>query len=171
MAWALTESMLTRLFHQGARTGPVIADAIWSAVVSFDGKMSILHNVLVLRLEGKPLVDDWQLLHVYTRKLSKRRNEVAHATLLNVENRTAMLEPFFVLTKEKPRLSVADVEKRRNDFSELSNSLWWLLNQIIGQPALPTTSLPPIPDLLLRLRSEELHRREEQRKRHQSSQE
>src|SRR5258707_15591635 len=74
--WTHVEIDLAQLFRilvganpvlLDARAGLLIGDAIWSSVVSFDAKMTMLLNVLRIALENKPEWDDFLLIHAYAR--------------------------------------------------------------------------------------------------------
>src|ERR1700687_162728 len=82
--WSHVELDLSQLFRFSTGASPVVSDAIWSSVASFDAKMTMLINVLRISLANKPEWEDFLLLHSYTRKMGKQRNKIAHATLLNL---------------------------------------------------------------------------------------
>lgn len=154
LAWAMVEFNLAQIFRMCSGIHWVTADNIWSSVLSFDSKMSVLHNVLLALEPDRPDNSDWVLLHDHTRAMARRRNEVAHATMVNVEGKTPMLEPFFVISKERPRISVTDVEERTFLFKELAQTLGWY--RLVREDSLPEQHrqfVSQVPDLLLRLRS------------------
>ena len=166
LAWANVELELAQIFSLAVKSDILtIPDAMWSSIKSFDGKASMLHNVMRIRFEKNPVVsEDWNLLHEHVRKMSRWRNKIVHATMLSDEGKKMMLEPFFIMTQPGPHLSVDDVKLKTVDFQGLYAALMWFFGNAFAPPPKEIASKfpTPIPDLVLRLRSEAAKRRDEQ---------
>lgn len=170
MTWANVELHLLLIFRDCLGMDSHMADTVWTSVINFDAKMTVLDNTMKsLYVPKRGNLDDWQILSEYVRKLAKRRNEIAHATLIkNIDGKTktvtAHLEPFFVSKPGKVKITAEDVYERERMFDEACNGLFWLRGQRTKgrtQPGPPERSAIPMPDLLRRLREEERQRREE----------
>ena len=153
-AWSNVELQLSTIFRDCVGSAVDIADSIWASVISFDGRRKMLHSVLRKRLGDSVLTNDWKLFYNHIGRMNERRNEVVHATMLNVESKVIMLEPYFVMSLPKQHLSISDVKSRTSDFCELANALNWLSHQSPLSRWQQPAFLLPIPDLLLRLRAE-----------------
>jgi hypothetical protein len=162
LAWATVEQTMSWLFCWALRAQKdTLAYAIFATPRNFEARSLLVHNAMRVRLENDSMLGDWNLLYTYVMQMSKKRNEVAHATVVG-DGSKFELEPYFVQTQTKPRIDVEEVKHRGNAFVELDLALCWFL----GQPA---ESGQPTPDLLLQLRKEDVQRREEQRARQKPS--
>ena len=130
----------------------------------------MLHRVLNVQLEDSPHLDDWNLLYNYTLKMSKERNKIAHSTLLNFDNKEMGLEPFFVMTKPKSYLHIADIRAIKPKFEELRLAIMMFSSEITMSPELRSKFPRPVSDLVLRLRAEDAQRRKEQQEQKKPSQ-
>lgn len=164
LAFANVEITLTLIFRWAVGGPAPVCDSILSEARSFELRSTIIHNAVKYRLHsrGQP-VDDWNLLYNHLVRLSGRRNQVAHATLLiDVDLKEVLLEPFFVLSQQKPRLSLSDVEGRAPEFVEMNDALMWFSAEVDALH--PAQISFPVSKLLVRLRVEEQQRRDEQRR-------
>lgn len=164
IAWATVELELCMLFRWATGAASEVADALFVAPRSFEVRATMLHAVMRPRLKKTPHLSDWNLLYNYVLRMAGKRNEVAHATALNEREQGLVLEPYFVLSQPKEHITIDQVNARTADFHALEGCLMWLRHQLIPphplQPPEPPTSTP---DLLLRLRTEDARKREEQR--------
>jgi hypothetical protein len=169
-AWANVELRLMILFQFLLGGDGRIADAVLATPRNFEVRSAMVHNVMRIRLKDRPVLDDWNLVYNYTIYMSSRRNEIAHATMVNETDVGIVLKPYFVLFgHDKPYLKVETVKERARDFLELTQCLNWFVFQLPKHPEQPPVPAVPIPDLLLRLRTEDDQRREEQRARQKPS--
>src|SRR5438094_468801 len=160
--WSNVEMHLAGIFRLVARMDAPLAYSLLATPRAFEIRVLMVHRAVQHCLEDSPHVDDWNLLYNYICVMSGKRNQVAHATMLSVDNKAMVLEPYFVMTSPNPHLSLDDVKRRATEFHELAMCLFWFQNHVLWPPPLP---LPeafaiPTPDLLLRLRAEEVARRE-----------
>lgn len=156
LAWASVELSLANIFNTIQRTDPAISHAVFGAVRSFEGRLKMMVEAFSIRFpdaDASPR-DDWKLLNNYISSLNAERNQVAHAMMLMVTGEGPMLEPFFVMTAPKSRLSTSDVQARTAKFKELEQVLtWWFPDRMqkMGK-ARPPGFARQVPDLVLRLR-------------------
>lgn len=165
MAWAKVEFHMNDMFRLFLGSHPYTADLIWGSVVSFDARMRMLTQALLEAFkEEKEACNDLALLFEHTRRMSKRRNEIAHSTLILVDGVTPLLEPFSIMSDTgAARLSHQDVAQRAKDFLILSDALHWCMNhRLLKWPSTqrPASAQPP-PDLVQELRKQESQRRKE----------
>lgn len=160
-AWANVEFHMSMIFRLMCGAHWPVADAILAAPRSYEVRALIVHNVMRIRLEGKPKLDDWNLLYNYMHRMAGKRNEVAHATLM-IKEEQPVLEPYFVMSQERPKISLSELLKRAGDIQDLAHCLMWFHNSLL--PTIPLEEFSSSePDLLLRLRAEDAARREAQR--------
>jgi hypothetical protein len=168
--WAGVELYLARLFRTHVGTDREVADTIWGTIVSFDARVSLLQGILAHSLKEKPVWEDIELLLNQTRRLYKRRNEIAHSTPYTAVGGKLVLEPFLIISVERPVIDFDSIQKTIERFGSLKDALAWLLvatHESKGAPKRPKASSPPLPDLVLELRAEESQRRKEQQERDQ----
>jgi hypothetical protein len=170
LSWASTEMQLNLLFigllgfHQKDT-----ANGIWGELKSFDARMSILEHLLELHTLLDPDVkNDAVLLMRYTRTCGKRRNQIAHSTLIYEGTSGARLQPFYVFGTKTERLTAEDVLVRADEFIELTNALGWLqITRMRPATAPPPESTLPaswtrLPDLMTELRERQSQSRKAQ---------
>lgn len=169
-SWSHVELSLTQMFMIVVGCKGIVADTIWTSFMSFEPRTTMLHRVLNVQLEDSPHLDDWNLLYNYTLKMSKERNKIAHSTLLNFDNKEMGLEPFFVMTKPKSYLHIADIRAIKPKFEELRLAIMMFSSEITMSPELRSKFPRPVSDLVLRLRAEDAQRRKEQQEQKKPSQ-
>lgn len=158
MEWAKVEFQLNSLYLHATKSKDVNRwGAVWGSLKSFDARLEILKSLYDLYGLSIAQRNDFVLLLETVRSYSKKRNAVAHATLL-VGQTEATLEPFFTLTTKKPRLQIGDVAKYAEDFGNLAEGLLWFWGQLTPLP--PETakllpSLTQLPDLVRELREQQ----------------
>ena len=170
MAWAEVEHILHEMFVVNAvhrsrnKNRYVVARGVWSAVLSFEARLKMVDASLLGNLWDKKsrrylkAKDDWRLLYNYIVKMSSLRNEIAHGTIMNYDNKEMKLTPYATTIPPREGISLTEVQNRANLFVELSRALGWLdfSFSMYWKPKLKRTVLAqqPIPDLVLRLRKQ-----------------
>lgn len=171
MAWAKMEMRLAKLFHTLLIEKPVAtSDGILAAVRGFENKLKVVDAVLVRSDAAGTIRGDWDLLYNHADRLSRKRNQVAHATALRIDGSDVVLVPFFTLSKTNEHLTVSDVDQRADEFRELGRTFSWLRECALVPQGLSTKAPPPEPDLILRFREEAARRRAGKRHQHRPSQ-
>lgn len=171
LTWSWVEVHMASIFACCIGASGVTADTVLSIPKAFEVRSQMVHAAVRIFLANHPLLDDWNLIYNYVCKMSGRRNEVAHATMLSVDNKFIVLEPYFVMTSPKTHIAVEEVERRAAEFTDLHLLMAWLTFEFhavrhpVPQIRFPTSA----PDLLLRLRTENDQRREAQRARQKPS--
>ncbi|MEQ1955201.1 hypothetical protein [Mesorhizobium sp. CN2-181] len=161
LEWAVVEFHLALMFHTLIGGNPPVSHGVFGAIRSFEARLQMLHMAVVNSYtdEADTIRTDWKLLYNYCTSMSQLRNQVAHATALNVDGKEVVLEPFFNLTKEREKISTAEIKDRSVRFRELATTLWWITDQMERRTMPLGGSARPVPDLLLRLRTEAAQRR------------
>jgi hypothetical protein len=170
MAWAqvehtLHEKFVTQLVRQSRNKQRfVIARAVWSAVISFEARLRMVDAAIggtLFQLETKRcklVASDWRLLKNYTARMSSLRNEIAHGTMMNFDNKEMKIVPYATAIPFREGISIIEVYDRTNLFNELDKALNWhdLAFSSLWKPPLRRLVLnqQPIPDLILRLRAQ-----------------
>jgi hypothetical protein len=102
--------------------------------------------------------EDWRLLKNYVVKMSSLRNEIAHGTMMNYDNKEMMITPYATSIPFRDGISISEVNNRAQLFIELDSALKW---HELAFAALWKTKLrrlvlnqQPTPDLVLRLRKQ-----------------
>lgn len=165
VSWANIESRLFMLFTSALGSDSlVIADAIFASPRSFEARSTMVHAVVKIRLDGRPALHDWNLLFNHVLRLNGMRNEVVHATQIEVTGKGVLLQPYFRAFKKLSPLTAEDVARRAEQFIELDRALAYFLFAHFVRPKMPPTiPLEPEPRLLRRLRTQDAQRREGQR--------
>jgi hypothetical protein len=91
----------------------------------------------------------------YTLKQYKKRHEVAHFGLKDIEG-GFYISPFYNRTKfpkfpDVKGLTRLDIEKRAKRFTDLALSISWLSQRVKRDRLLPPGFPRPVPDLIVRL--------------------
>jgi hypothetical protein len=170
MAWSGVEFELLHLFiDQVVRQSRnkqryVIARGIWSAIISFEAKLRMVDasiNGSLWKLEEKRFKaarDDWRLLFNYTKTMASLRNEIAHGTIMNRDNKEMVIIPYATSIPFKEGISIQKVIDRTTLFVELRPVLSWFswLLASFWKRNLRRLVLTehPTPDLILRLRKQ-----------------
>lgn len=162
IAWATIENNLAILFRGLAPNGRM-ADLTWARIRSFDAKLDLLNDV-AQEILLDTLRADWNLLKAQTLICYKKRNEIAHSSIIYPGDNVVLIEPFFSFAGPKRRLSVADLERYHLDFNRLMAATSIFLRDT------GVASPPPLPQeltggLLQGLREADAQKREEQRHR------
>jgi hypothetical protein len=166
LEWAEVEFELSIIFQliQGAVSGRdnAIAHSILGAVRSFEARLLMIHMAMQARIPDPddPLRSDWKLFYNYCTSQCQLRNQIAHASRVsNPAKGEPSLIPFFNVANLREHIDREEVERRAEAFRELARALGWLTQSVRerlpNEPKYPR----PIPDLLLRLRSEAAQRR------------
>jgi hypothetical protein len=166
LAWSDAELRMTILFSIATRMAMPMAESILASARAFDARGQMLHRAMHFCLkENSAALSDWNLIYNHIRFLAGKRNEIAHATMMNDAQVGLVLEPYFQIMSEHDRkLGVEYVRAQTREFVALIPCINWIQFQI-ARPSLPqTASALRAPDRLLQLRIEEQQRREEQRK-------
>lgn len=173
--WANVELRLMLVFQFVLGIEGETADAILSTPRNFEIRSAMIHNVMRIRLKDMAALDDWNLVYNHLTKLAGKRNEIAHATMIDDGKVGAIvLKPYFTIFGDRrPHITLEMIRERARDFTELINTLYWFIPHATPHSGPPDKPLPtfdlPIPDLLLRLRIEDAQIREAQRARQKPS--
>jgi hypothetical protein len=169
-AWANVEVVLMFVFQRTVGGDIRIADSLLATPRNFEVRSSMIHNAMRIALGNKVLLDDWNLVFNYMTSLASKRNEIAHSTLIQEDDKRVVLRPYFtILGERRDALTVEIISQRARDFEELAGCVGWFIRHLPHTPPLPPQVPPaPEPDLLLRLRKQDAQRREEQRERAKS---
>jgi hypothetical protein len=174
MAWSQVESQLLDLFisqivcQSRNKQRYVIARGIWSAVINFETRVRMIDAAIsgsLYKLEQrrfKNAAEDWRLLLHYTKTMATRRNEIAHGTITNYDNKEMMIKPYATTIPTREGISINGVTELISLFVELSNTLSWFswLLASFWKRNLRRLVLThhPTPDLILRLRKQKRDR-------------
>jgi hypothetical protein len=158
--WAKVEFELSMIFAGVlGSTSLDVGLAAFSAIRSFESRLSMVHSAIEAfytrynRLSDQPY-SDWAMLRKYTIKQSERRNQVAHATSVKADDAEPALEPYFNLALTKTTITVTELRDRAADFHNLAMCLQWFKRQRTMHPPFSYEGHEPVPDLLLRLRTQ-----------------
>jgi len=176
MAWATAEAQLYFLFtaqmvHQSENPQRyIVAGNVWSAIISFETKMRVLHGVIDANIKDSTARENWALIYNYVTMMVGKRNEVAHGTIVNVDDKEIVLQPFqWHIPHKRKALSLVQLKKRTADFVELHDTLAWISLQfsLLVKPC--PKMHQPTPDLVLRLQKQAAQNRAKKKHRPQSS--
>lgn len=164
LQWATVETHLALLFHTLFGPDRETASLFWGRIRSFEAKLQILNDLVSLRLNNtqKRL---WQSLFEHTMALYRKRNQVAHSTLVSGSNGAPALEPFSTPFSENARtLSKSDLDVFAKEFSELTSAiLYFNLNETLASRQTECPEREPC--LIDHLRKQGDRKREEQQHR------
>jgi hypothetical protein len=177
MAWAAVEHTLHEMFvrqiiHQSRNKNRfVVARGVWSVVISFEARLKMVDASINANLynsttqHSKKLAADWRLLKNYTTKMSILRNEIAHGTIMNRDNKEMIITPYATTIPFRQGISITEVGNRTRLFMELNAALQWLQLFVSSgwKPKLKRAVLnqQPIPGLILTLRHQASRSRKE----------
>jgi hypothetical protein len=125
MAWAQVEHTLHQKFVQQLvrqsrnKQRFVIASGVWSAVISFEARLRMVDAAIGGSLfeeeakHHKLVSTDWRLLKNYTVKMSSFRNEIAHGTIMNFDNKEMMIVPYATAVPFRGGISITEVQARQ----------------------------------------------------------
>ncbi|HUY68245.1 MAG TPA: hypothetical protein VMV79_02975 [Alphaproteobacteria bacterium] len=151
--WATVELYLSMLFSQITGMKNLIGFAVWDSVISFEAKLNALNAAFNIAIQDDDLKSIWGELGNRISKKHKKRNEIVHSTLVNVDN-VSKLVPYFVIGKQaKNGLSPKEIVERTQSFQELAAAIYWFIQRAAflkeGVPKVPLQA----PDLILRLQT------------------
>jgi hypothetical protein len=168
MVWAGIERLLHAMFSAHVvrqsrnKNKFVIADSIWSAVISFEARLKMVDASINGDLwkeetsRFEKVKADWRLLYNYIVRMSSKRNEIAHGTMMNQDGKAMVIVPYATTIPFRDGISITEVVDRATKFVELERSLDWLILcfSALWKPKLKRAVLShrPTPDLVLRLR-------------------
>ena len=168
--WSLVEISLARFFGSLANLSSG-SQTIFAAIINFDTRVTICDRLI--EESGLDNLDKkiWTKLSTRLSKFYKKRHEIAHFTLGEVQGR-AVIQPF--LTLEKLRngtansLTVRQISERSGKFIELKEALEWFYDYVplrrIGHQESRIQALQE-PPLVPQLRELAIHSLEEQKSR------
>lgn len=165
IAWATVENNLAILFR-GLSPNGHMADLTWARIRSFDAKLDLLNDIAQSVLSDT-LRADWTLLKAHTLSCYRKRNEVAHSSIIYPGNDVVLIEPFFSFAGPSRRLGVTDLENYHEEFNRLmaATSIFLRDTGVASPPPLP----PELAGgLLQHLREVDAQKREGQRHRAQA---
>jgi len=173
--WSLVEMEVANLFEvTSGMPNHNAAHAAMAAIVSFEARLKVCHSVLAFFELGTLHATYWQRLYHRLLKKLKKRNELAHFSVLCIGSpgdETWRLVPYFSIgrwvldqhTTGKPQqgLSVEQIRERALSFHQLMKDVVWFRYEM--QVRLGTLSGNPLPapDLALQLRAEGVQTRED----------
>lgn len=178
MAWATVETELQFLFSAFMiidSKNPqryMVADEIWSVVVSFETRLKILNAIIRVNIPDKDLLNEvWSPLFNYIIVLSNKRNQVAHGGIFQ-QNQKILLQPFHTShTRKNPPISIVGLEHWRGRFIELQRAIEWMalkFSLILNpRPELAKLDRAQMPDLVLRLQKQAARSRGGKKQPHQ----
>jgi hypothetical protein len=175
MAWAQAENQLMDIWRIASGRDSSFALTVWDRLKSFDAKLQILNSVMQKHPDTQ-IKSDWTLLNAEVSSCYKKRNRVAHSTMVAKVERIADEEevvawgvaPFFSqLNGPTTALSADDLKKQTAHIIFVSGALEWLKKLVeLDLPSLQRRrSEAPAHDLLLQLRMKDARMREAQRHR------
>jgi hypothetical protein len=183
-AWSGVEGQLHEMFLRQVifrsrnKNKWVMARFVWSAIISFEGRLNMLDGSITGNLwqldtrKYKKVKDDWRLIYNYIGKRVSLRNEIAHGTMVNF-NTEMMIVPYATSHPWRDGISIQAINDRAKLFIELDFALQWLslCLSALWKPSLKRHVLNqrPTPDLVLRLRAEAARSRKGKKARRQSS--
>ncbi|MEM6851898.1 MAG: hypothetical protein AAF527_09225 [Pseudomonadota bacterium] len=159
VAWAHVENCLTHIFRNIGFAEPEHADKKLSQEHSFRARLRLIDDKLKEHLP-KELKPDWAILCESISTLAKKRNQVAHSTLLNIDGKEPGLKPFWLVSISNPTLYIDDLRSFIEEFRDMGTSLVWFQDEICAQiEGKPSYSYPP--KHMLALRQQALSKTEE----------
>jgi len=144
-AWGRLELTLSILFRAVlSPTSPVVADGIFGSIRAFDARLGMVGAAVVGTFSKKddPINIVWSGLSRRCDSQAKMRNKLAHATALMVDGTTPVLEPFFLISKSRPRISTSEIDACAVSFWETSRALMWLEDRVAVRKGM-RHELPP----------------------------
>jgi len=151
-AWAMVELALQVMFRRAMSVDPKVSHAIWSAPRAFEIRL----NMLTAAVQNSPAAAgwhaDWSLVHNYIVNRVKRRNEIAHGTLVSESGKGLRVQPYLNLAETSVSIDIQEIRRRTTQF----NALYHLIVRLdfARHPAPPRRPPMPEPDLLLELRKQ-----------------
>ncbi len=107
---------------------------------------------------SQKLAADWRLLKNYVAKMSILRNEIAHGTIMNLDNKEMIIVPYATTIPFRGGISIAEIGNRTKLFIELHDAVQWLelFSSSGWKPKLKRAVLSqrPTPSLILTLRDQ-----------------
>jgi hypothetical protein len=183
MAWAQVEYTLHEIFvnhvirQSRNKQRYVVARGVWSAVISFEARLRMIDAAIkgnLYKMEAKRfrvVTGDWRLLYNYTIKMSSLRNEIAHGTMVNCDDKGMMITPYATTIPFRPGIPIEELQSRTRLFNELNLALTWhdLSFASLWKRQLKKHVLDhkPVPDLVLRLRKQKQDQNRDARTRKQ----
>lgn len=170
MAWATVEHALHDLFgaqiirQSTNKNRYFVARIIWSTVINFDVRLRLVDATIEAnfsKMKSRSYIQakkDWHLLYIYTISMSKKRNEIAHGTMMNYDNKEMRITPYATAIPVRNGVRFEEVLQRILQFNELFGSISWIARFFAAQrrSRIRRRGLLPrsIPPLVLRLRKE-----------------
>jgi hypothetical protein len=126
--WAEVEQFLSILFHEALKED--YAFDLWHSIISFQAKMKALNAIMSIKLEGNEEKKVWKSLVDTVSKEVAKRNQVAHATLIN-NNKASYLSPYFSLNpgKQEIKLTAEDLRIRKLFLSDIRDAVSWFISK------------------------------------------
>lgn len=172
--WSHVELELASLFQYLTKMpDAMIAQVAVASIKSFDARVQVVNNII--GLVGLPQLhrDYWKWLYNRLTKLAKKRNEIAHFTIVEWGEDDDMLRkgsektiwrlvPYFSLGRmvmeHSEGLSAKQIRERGQLFNTLYRDVAWLRFEVQmrrGKPkSRPKANPIPVPDRVLELRAE-----------------
>jgi hypothetical protein len=153
MRWAMVEAFMNVLFVKLVDGSPNVAAVVWDSVVSFEAKLKALTNVVYYVVQDEALREIWKKLGARLSEKHKKRNEIVHANVVNMDEKRVVLIPFWSpWSKGKTELQEKELLERADSFKELSEAVQWFNSFLMFLDVPGAKSQIPIPDLIHQFR-------------------
>lgn len=139
-----------------------ISQVAFAAIVSFDARVQMCNSIMPLVTMNDVHRRYWTWLYNRLTKKVKKRNELAHFTIVIWENETGAqsvrLVPYYSegsqIFQQNNGLSIDQIEERDQSFTTLQSHLAWLRAEMEVLKGLLLINPLPIPDRVHELRNE-----------------
>lgn len=162
LQWAQVEWFLSVILQRTLAPGVLIQPphgmigfTIWSNIVNFESRLKTLNAILLSRIQLADLKKIWLGLYTRVSKRSRRRNKIAHASLMRYQ--TADKINFFLIPYSSPanpkeeKLTANCIREITASFQEMCIALDWLTESLSVDLAQLEERLKQAPELILRI--------------------
>jgi len=152
VAWSNLEHKLADLFSFLVESEGPPLDYIWYSIISFEARMKCLNAACKKGIRDEDLIYLWSKLATKITRNVRKRNQLAHSTLVGDDKRPgkSFLAPYYTgdqFNDKQTMLTVEAVLEIRDSFLELDRAIGWFTYQRYPHKYTPE-EIPQAPDLI-----------------------
>lgn len=129
IAWAQVETSLCFIFTRIVSDEVLVGGKLWDSIVNFRDKLSAIDNMMMIVADDnymKPHLADWRKISEKISKKSKKRNEIAHAAVTEIDGKMVLIPYLSIIEISHHDLvfyTANEIRERAESFINLKNEI------------------------------------------------